>query len=313
MPEEQSKNTGTARTVATFTLALSLFALAGAVIYFSLVVGSYRNEIPEILASIEQTTSKIEPVVEEVGKIRDTIPPILDEVARVRKQIPPILDEVAQVRKQIPAVLQEVRQTREQVPLLLKEVERTRQDLPQVLASADKASAAITVAAKEVQATRPLVPKILAEVKTTRESIPPMLDKADVMIDKARRAGREASSGAVTGIFTGILTAPFALVGSVGESLGMTRSQAREYSDQDMAMLKKTSEAVLAMTEVGAFKEWHNPDSGFHGKITLQSIDKSATEDCRSIFVQAWKKKKLKHESTSRVCLDEEGKWVVEK
>jgi hypothetical protein len=81
----------------------------------------------------------------------------------------------------------------EQAKTVLKESRAIRGELPAVLASADKASDAVADVSQQVEVTRPLISEALKEVATTRELIPPMLDRADVLIEKARVAGKEAS------------------------------------------------------------------------------------------------------------------------
>ncbi len=63
------------------------------------------------------------------------------------------------------------------------------------------------------------------------------LDRVDDLISQAKVAGQEASSGAVTGIFQGIITAPFVIVGNAGQSVfGMSKDQAGDFSGEDMEM-----------------------------------------------------------------------------
>ena len=68
-----------AKNSATYVLALSLFCLAGALVFFSLKVSEVSQSMPVILQSIEQTTAKVEPVLAEVNEIRELVPPILKE------------------------------------------------------------------------------------------------------------------------------------------------------------------------------------------------------------------------------------------
>lgn len=298
------------RNSATYLLAVSLFSLAGAIIYFTWEVAQVREQIPEILASVEQTSNEIEPVVDEIAAIRDLIPPILNEVAETRKLVSPILEEVRLTREQIPSILQETGKIREQIPPILKEVEKTRKqipsilkevkavrkELPAVLKSTDKASDAIVLAAREVE--------------KTREAIPPMLDRADQVIAGARVAGQEASKGAVTGVITGIFTAPFAIVGNIGKSVvGLSDKEARDYGEKDLELLKQAGQEALISGKVGTSKEWENPESGFSGKMTLISIDTSGERECRVIHLQSWKRGKLKNDKQIKLCLNEDQQW----
>lgn len=284
------------RTVAMYFLALGLFALAGAIVYFSVIVAAYREEIPKILQMVDSTA-------EDVG-------PILDEVAAVRKQIPAVLDEVAEVRRQIPAILAEVEQTRKQIPPVLEEVAATRRALPQVASIVDNSATMVDQAVAESAAIRQLTPQVLDEVKATREAIPPTLERVDVLMGKASELGREASSGAVTGFFKGIITAPFVIVGNVGQSVfGMSRAEAEEMPEEDMVTLTNISDEVLSMTSVGASRSWENKATQFSGKVTLVAIDEGASKDCRRIRVQVSKKGREKFDRYLSVCRNDDGLW----
>jgi uncharacterized protein YoxC/surface antigen len=290
----------TPRSMATYAVALGLLALAASIVYFSFVISSYRNEIPEILKSIEQITTEIEPLVTEVESIRSVITPILQEAEEVRKQIP--------------AILEEVRLTREQIPRILDEVAATRNEVPKVLKTLDDAGNTLDRVVKESAAIRKITPQILTEVKKTRESIPSTLNRVDELIADARNAGHEAGSGAVSGFLTGIVTAPFTLVGGMGQSiLGMNESDVEDYSEKDIALLTKASEEVLSNTDIGAFKQWRNSESDYNGIITLKSIHNSGKQHCRIIHVQAWKSGIETHNKDVNVCKNEAGSWKIEK
>ena len=299
-----------ARLVASYLFSLSLFALAGSIAYFTYEMTNVSKQVPDILQSIDNTSEKIEPIINEVGQIIDLVPPILKQVEETRKLIPPILKEVEQTRQQIPALLKESEAIRE-------ESEAIRGELPAVLASADKASAAVVDVAKQVEATRPLIPEVLKEVETTRESIPPMMDRADVLIEKARVAGQEASEGAVTGLFTGIIRAPFALVGDAGRSItGLTETEAKQLDKKDFELVEKASLYLLNNGTKGEERQWENADSGNHGVIVLTDIyteGEYAEIDCRSLDVQLYKKDKMIKQTPRSFCKDSAGKWDLDK
>lgn len=125
------------RNIATYTLAVSLFSLAAAFVYFTIGLTRLANQAPAILDGIEETSNQIEPVLKEFSKIRELIPPIVTEVTEIRKQIPDILHEVKQVRTLVPPILEEVKLTREAVPPILVEVKKTREAIPTMLTKAD--------------------------------------------------------------------------------------------------------------------------------------------------------------------------------
>jgi len=292
-----------ARLLASYLFSLSLFALAGSIAYFTYEMTNVSKQVPDILQSIDNTSEKIEPIIDEVGQIIDLVPPILKQVEETRKLIPPILKEVEQTRQQIPA--------------LLKESEAIRGELPAVLASTDKASAAVVDLAKQVEATRPLIPEVLKEVETTREAIPPIMDRADVLIEKARVAGQEASEGAVTGLFTGIIRAPFALVGDAGRSItGLSEAEAKQLDKKDFELVEKASLYLLNNGTKGEERQWENADSGNHGVVELKDIytdGEYAEIDCRSLNIQLYKKGKMIKQAPRSFCKDNAGKWDLDK
>ncbi len=302
-----------ARLLASYLMSLSLFALTGAIVYFTYQVAIVSKQIPDILTSIDSTSEKVEPIIDEVSKIVDLVPPILEEVEATRKLIPPILKEVEQTRKMIPPILSEVEQTRKQIPAVLEESKAIRGELPAMLASADKASAAVTGISEQVEATRPLIPEVLKEVETTREAISPMMDRADVLIEKARVAGQQASEGAVTGLFTGIIKAPFALVGSAGKSIaGVAEKDVEKFSSKDFDLIETAS---LYLVNNGAVKEsrkWDNAETGNHGTVTLDKIYKKgeyAEIDCRTLSFKTYNNGDEVSSPSSSFCKDEKGEW----
>ena len=303
-----------AHLIATYLMPLSIFALAGALIYFAYEVSRVSVQIPEILESVNHTTDKVAPVIGEIGEIQELVPDILHEVEQTRQLVPPILEEVEQIRLQIPPVLTEVKQTRQQIPPILKEVEAVRKEIPAVLKSADQAVDALAGVSKQVEATRPLIEQALDQVEITRESIPPMLDRADAMIDKARTAGKEASSGAVTGFFKGLITTPFALVGDAGKAItGMSAEELKQYSDKDFDLIEIAALDLLNNGERNDSRELNNPDSGFSGTVKLVSIDSReedfTTIDCRTLQMEAYKDGARTKTVNKTFCREEGSGW----
>ncbi len=303
----------TPKLFASYLFSLSLFALAGSIVYFTYEVANVSKQIPDILVRIDNTTEKIEPIIDEVGEIVDLVPPILKEFEATRKLIPPILKEVERTRRMIPPILDEVAQTRAQIPALLKESEAIRGDLPAVLTSADKASAAVSDVAKQVEKTRPLIPKVIKEIETTRESIPGMMAQADVLIEKARLAGKEASQGAVTGFFKGIILAPFALVGDAGKSIiGLSESEARQLNETDFNLIEQESLELLNTGSKGEQRQWKNSANNTHGVVSLIDIyekDDFSELECRTLKIKLYKDDEEMQDTSRSFCKDDEGKW----
>lgn len=277
------------RTLATYVLATSIFCLSGALFYFTWTLSSISDQIPAILTSAEHTSSKIEPVLQQANDIKDLIPPILDEVRETRKLVIPILEEV--------------RLTREQIPEILHQVEETRKQIPAILQTTKKVVA-------ESQAIRPLIPKAINEVKLSREAIPPALDRADALVANVRKAGKEASQGAVTGLFTGIIAAPFELIGNFGKRmLSLSDEEIKELSKQDLEMIKRVITELLPSDDISKTRSWKNPDTNISGDITLIKIDTIDDRLCKEFHVKIRKKKQTLVDKNTMICLNDDGEW----
>ena len=281
-----------------------MFALATALAYFAFEISRISTQVPDILTSVDNTSANIEPIINEVGEIRLLIPDVLHEIEQTRKLVPPVLEEIEQTRQQIPPVL--------------KQVEAIRQDIPAVLKSADKASDAVVAAANEIKATRPLVPKFLKQVEITREAIPLMLDRGDAMIDKARTAGKEASSGAVTGFFKGLITTPFVLVGDAGRALtGMTDEEMKEYTEKDFDLLETAALDLLNNGKRNDLKKISNPESGMSATLKLVSIETKeedfVTIECRALQSETYKNGERKKTTNRTFCKEEGGGWDTDR
>jgi len=286
---------------ATYLSAFSMLMLAAALVYFTIELVSITRQIPEILQTVESTSEKIGPVIEEIAEIRDLVPPILKEIEETRKVVKPAINEYAK--------------TNEQIPRILDEVEATRKTLPKVLKTADNASHAVVTISKEIKATRPLVPKVLAEIEKTRESIPPMMDRADKLVANARDAGKEASEGAVSGMFSGILMAPFALVGDAGKKLvGSDDEAASKLTEKDYTAVETVSNELLELGKVGNEKTWQNKESGSSGTVKLVDINGDAEDDgeCRTLRIVVKYKNDTIQDKNTVMCKGSNGKWDFE-
>lgn len=299
--------------VAAILLPLSLFSLAAAIVYFTYQAVLISKHIPEVLLSINATSEQIEPMIDEFNIALKLLPEVLTEIEETRKVIPPILKEVALIREIVPDILQQVEQTQKQIPLIVQESAAIRADLPAALSSVDKASTAVTEVAKQVAASRSLVADALTELATTREAIPPMMEHADLLIEKARVAGREASEGAVTGLFTGIIRAPFALVAKAGRGIaGLSAEDAEDYQEKDFELIEAAAIFLLNYAAVGDERQWNNAESDNHGVVVLLQIytDGEFSElECRSLGFKLHTKDVLNNETSRSFCKNEEGEW----
>ena len=211
----------------------------------------------------------------------------------IKDLIPPILEEVRETRKLVTPVLEEVRLTREQIPPIIQIAE--------------------TIVA-ESQAIRPLVPKVINEVKLTREAIPPAMDRADALVANVRKAGKEASQGAVTGIFTGIIAAPFELIGNIGKRMfSLSDEQIKELSKQDLELAKQTLIDLLPSNDLNKTKYWNNPTTSVSGEVTLIKIDSINDKPCKTFHVKIRKKKLGFVDKNTTICLNADGEWEQRK
>lgn len=201
---------------------------------------------------INRIRSQLPAILDKVETTSENIKPIVTEVIKARDLVPPLTNEITELRKQIPSILQEVKQTRELIPPILKEVKQTRE----------------------------LVPPILKEVKKTREAIPPMLVKAENIVKQARFISKETSEGAVTGVFTGIIKAPFKLIGGMFGSVNL-KVDGMKAKDQQLAIKAVTD--ALSVDKIGEPYSWSNPDSGNNGVITITEKKVIDERDCRLI------------------------------
>ncbi|MDX1335667.1 MAG: hypothetical protein R3312_07775 [Gammaproteobacteria bacterium] len=313
MTENQRAEMGK-RDAATYILAASIFSLAGALVYFAYQASMISSQIPAILDSVEKTSEKVGPVVTEVAKIREQIPEILAEVEEVRKLVPPILEEVAQTRNAIPPILNEVAATRQAIPPILKETEQLRNELPEVLKSVNNVSWALVQTNKQLESYRPLAPEAIKEIQLTREAIDPTLDRLDRMIERARVAGREASEGAVTGVFTGILAAPFRIVGGIGDSFsGLSKDEAEYFSESELAEYREKGGELLRTGKEGDTTKWQSDTSDARGEFTIKKVYSRDGRKCEIVLTRAWKDGKRVVNKTLDLCLNANNEWELQK
>ncbi len=302
-------------TLATYTLSAGLFAVAGAIAYFTYEVSRIHRDLPDILAQVESTSGKVDPIIAEVREIRRLVPPILTEISAVRGEIPAIVDEIGETRQLIPSILSEVEETRKLIPGILQQVEGSRESIPDILKTVNATSASISQTNKEIAASRQLVPDVLEEVKaireeieTTRKSIPATLDRVDDLIAKAGVAGQKATEGAVTGVFTGVITAPFRALSGLGNIAG-GKEIVLEGED-----LRIATEAAVALTaeNKGSSKTWANSDSGRRGRLALLDKYDENGNQCVSMQHQAWKNDNKIIDKVFDACRkDDQSPWEL--
>jgi hypothetical protein len=134
------------------------------------------------------------------------------------------------------------------------------------------------------------------------------------MIDKARVAGKEASTGAVTGFFKGIIAAPFVLVGDAGRKItGVSEEEAKRFTPKDFDLVEAASLQLLNNGQVGDVREIENPDSGYHAEIKLLSEytkgNDSEVYECRTLQIESDKRGIEVKSVKQSLCKNNEDKW----
>lgn len=260
-------------------LALSIFCLAGALIYFTVSVTRISRHIPNILSGFERASQTIDPVATRVEEIHKMVPEVLIEVAKTREQIPALLEEARLIREQ----------------------------LPHALRSVDKASEAVVLAAREVEAIRPLIPGIINEMEKTRDAVPAMLDQASQVISQAKQ---EATERSVVGAIKGVVSAPFVIVGDIGKKIfGLVKGDLPPYTEEDIQLLNETIRGMLPLEQINGSKTWTNPETGYSGTVGLKFIDRDEGRECKTFHIQTFENQKLILSEDVTLCLKERGEW----
>jgi surface antigen len=270
-----------------YLLAAGVLVLGGALIYFSYAIIYTVDHVDEIIVEIDKTTAHVDRAMNEVEKISALIPPILEQADNIQQKIPMILVEVEASRKLVPGVLDEVEQLRLQIPTVLSEIKAVREELPVVMG--------------ELEAYRKLMPDVLAEVAAVREMIPPTLDRAESLSREIRQAGKEASEGAVVGIFSGIIKLPFSMFKGVKNTF-----TSAELSDSDVIEIRTASEQAL-QSEIGSKYNWNNPKSSHSGEVLVLSERRVDGNRCRNLRISVNKNNKKMETQDVEACeIDDE-------
>jgi surface antigen len=307
--------------LATYTLSAGLFAIAGAIVFFTIELSHIRQDLPAILIQVEKTSGKVDPILDEIKEVRKLIPPILSEVDATRSQIPPILSEIEAVRQNVPIILDEVKETRKLVPPILAETAKTIESIPDILETLNAISSTVIQTNKEIAKTRLLVPEVLKEVKAvrkeigaTRQSIPTTLDRVDNLLAKATTTGRKATEGAVTGIFTGVITAPFRALVSLGETANGSSLGDEVFLEGEDLQIATDAAVALTKSKKGASKTWKNTKSGKNGKFTLIAKYQEDNLECLTMEHKVWSGEKKIIERVFDACRDSaDSPWELKK
>ena len=253
-------------TFSRFAFSFSLVCLAAAIAYFSWSLINVSKNIAPILNQVDDSAVLIQDIIEQVDDVNQQIPDILERVDAINRQIPNILETVDKVNASIPLITEETAAIRNEVPAILEETAAIRGEIPAIL--------------DEVAEVRTLVPNVVEEVGLVRESIPPTLDRVDDLIENARRAGREVTEGATTGVFTGIIKMPFSLAKGIGNTIfpGM------DVSEKDRKEVVKKIQQLANSGQPGDSVTWKG-SKGAEGQIVLLRDTEHNGLSCRVLEV----------------------------
>jgi surface antigen len=257
-------------------LAAALVTLALALILLTRELAHWRSHVPDVMAQstswqkqtsgIQDQTAQLQPKIEAALTVTHDV---VMEAERVRREIPPMLREIERARQTVSAVLP-------RVDGAILRIDGIEQTLPEVLKTANEAVA-------EVKRANDALPTVIQEVRAVRTEAEQLVAHAEKVVRDSRKAGKEASEGAVAGIFTGVFKLPFTPVERLRHSHQDTLSFEQQLSDQDRDIVRERSVAALSDRKLGSVYPWHNDKSGHSGTITVLSAYKRQGRPCREV------------------------------
>ena len=291
-------------------ISLGLLGLAVSFIILAREIHMWRKAIPDILDQAADTAERLGPLIKTINESDLLISPILEEVSASRKVLSETVEEVRKTREQLPGILKEIEP-------ITRQIENTALELPKtvepVIAETAKTRELIPDILDEIKQTRETVPDILDEVKQTREAIPGMLDRADKIVLNAQNAGEEAGKGAVSGMFSGIVSMPFNIAGKLGKSAVSIFSSEDEklLTIKDIKLMQTAMVELAEKGKIGEVKTWKNKSSSNSGRITLLEIYKEKGRPCRQIKIETFIKGVEPRTALIRGCRLSDGSWTI--
>lgn len=276
--------------VSRLTLSLAIFMMSLSILYFSWVIYSVNASIPMVADKIEQASNAVNSAVNQVNTLSNDISAGLIEFEKINALIPKILSESAEVRSQTNLVLLKASEFNDRIPSLLDESRNIRESIPLIL--------------EDIARTRDTVDKSMAELRRLREEIPGLMADANALIEKADKAGIKASEGAVSGVFTGIVKAPYNIIRNVVIKEG---SGTRELTVRDRSILTGTVKKLLRNDTLGERLKFENEVTNLTGFVELVSQSSEENEPCRSVRIVIGKS----YDLTKRICQDADKQWYL--
>jgi surface antigen len=118
---------------------------------------------------------------------------------------------------------------------------------------------------------------MINSVQATQQMITPTLNRVEVLIQQARDAGKQASEGAVSGVFTGVVKLPTTVLSNMSNKIFGSDNVYKDNADR----ISKATSEVINSGVIGTTKSWKNDNTGATGTVTLQSISSLASKECR--------------------------------
>lgn len=284
--------------LAKYALSIALICIAASLAYFSYNMLKVVEQLPKVLASLSESTEKIEPLTDDIKRITDLVPGILEEVEQVRVQIPSIVKEVGEIRTALPSVIEEVKLVRTAIPPIIEEVALVRKQIPSIVA--------------ELNAYQKVISDTLAEVEKTRTMIPPTLDRLDILVDNASVAGQKASEGAVTGIVSGAIKMPFKMIGNLGNKVFFGEHITKTETEDVIQLAKQLAETG----KDGDSYQWKSKNKDIRITITITDTQKPSKtlaqkhyQKCRTLRVIAHNKNNKTPGQNIFTCKNKSGDW----
>ena len=288
--------------------AISIIVLAISIVYFAKELSDFTSMIPGLVNEIHSIQEKVDPVIKESEDIREFIPGVLKEVESLLAEISPLIREFSEVRSQIPEILDEAALHRVTVDNLILEATEYRKQIPFITQEREAVEKLITEVINESQLVRQTVPEILAEVEAVRIEIPKFLHQAQEISDNIKRAGLEASEGAVQGVISGIIKAPFSMIFGWGNPI---TSSNQELSEEDRTFMQEAALKLLNSGEDSEQIQWENPGTKVSGVAVIEEMSVTMKSTCKTIKVTLARDGTVFNEGIATICQKPGESWVL--
>jgi len=272
--------------ISRFAFSFALLSLSLSVFYFAWVIKTVHGSIPLVAQQTKSTTNAVNLMAERIGLVSSQTSDALLEFKTFNALIPEILLESSKAREESAGAMREFSAFRQHVPAILQESERIRETLPSLL--------------KESEHVRYTVSTAIAELQEARQSLPRMIAEVDSLIGRANHLGAKASEGAVSGVLTGLVKAPYAMIRNIAFS---GKNQGRALTEEQHYSLINKIESVLQSGKVGENISLKQPN----GYVEL--VDKSIKDDemCHSVRIVL----DTYYDQMKEICKNSEGQWYL--